>query len=60
MEFQEYGISVKRKVGQKKISKILGSRRHPVCRVWLRITIMLFSEYGIPIAEISRNTGVST
>ncbi len=37
-----------------------GSRRHPVCRVRFHIAIKLFSEYGIPIAEIARNTGVST
>jgi REP element-mobilizing transposase RayT len=36
-----------------------GSRRHPVCRVRFRIAIKLFSEYGIPITEIARNTGVS-
>ena len=29
-------------------------------RVRFRIAIKLFSEYGIPIAEIARNTGVST
>ncbi len=36
------------------------SRRHPVCRVWFRIAIKLFSEYGIHIAEMAGKTSDST
>ena len=51
-EFREDGINIKELRS--------GSRRHPVCRVRFRIAIKLFSEYGIPIAEMARKTSVST
>jgi len=35
------------------------SKKEKRKRVRFRITTKLFSEYGIPIAEIARNTGVS-
>ncbi|MCP4683197.1 MAG: hypothetical protein GY864_12750 [Desulfobacterales bacterium] len=37
-----------------------GSRRKPVSRVRFRAAIRLFEEYGMPMAEIARCTGVST
>ena len=54
-------ISIECRDGRINIKELRsGSRRHPVCKIRLRIAITLFSEYGILKAEIARNTGVST